>query len=49
VAAELAKDFVDWTDGDHNRKEVLNLFQDWFGRDDDSVVDDLKNDDEIYS
>lgn len=45
VAAGLAKDFVGWTEGDCNRKEVLNLFQDWFGHDDDSVVDDERNDD----
>jgi ankyrin repeat protein len=48
VAAELAKDFVGWTDGDRNREAVLNLFQDWFGRGNDSVVDhdDEKNDDD---
>lgn len=33
-AAELAVKFVDWTDGDRNRKEVMNLFfEDWFGQD----------------
>lgn len=31
LAAELAAKFVSWTDGDRNRKEVLSLFDDWFG------------------
>lgn len=31
LAADLAAKFVGWTDGDRNRKDVLNLFNDWFG------------------
>ena len=31
VAASLAMDFVDWTDGqDEKRQAVLNLFEDWY-------------------
>eukprot|EP00540_Astrosyne_radiata_P020550 CAMPEP_0116858562 /NCGR_PEP_ID=MMETSP0418-20121206/21255_1 /TAXON_ID=1158023 /ORGANISM="Astrosyne radiata, Strain 13vi08-1A" /LENGTH=332 /DNA_ID=CAMNT_0004492525 /DNA_START=14 /DNA_END=1012 /DNA_ORIENTATION=+ len=34
IAASLAKDFVDWG-GDDRRKQVLSLFEDWYGRGDD--------------
>ena len=37
LAADLAKKFVGWKEGDRNRQEVLNLFEDWFGQGD--VID----------
>jgi ankyrin repeat protein len=42
IAAELAAKFVGWTDGDHSRKEVFNLFADWFGQESTSAVDNNK-------
>ena len=38
IASALAEDFVHWTDGDDKRKQVLSLFQDWFGDDDDPIT-----------
>jgi ankyrin repeat protein len=32
IAAQLARDFVDWTEGDKERQQVLDLFGDWFGQ-----------------
>jgi ankyrin repeat protein len=34
IAASLAQEFVDWTNGDERRQQVLSLFEDWYGGDD---------------
>ena len=48
IAANLAKDFVSWTDGADQRKEILSLFQDWYGEDEnDTGDDDNGSDDDI--
>ena len=48
VAAGLAKNFVGWTEGDENRKQVLNLFQDWFGDDEEDLLDESNDDDNDF-
>lgn len=41
VAAALAKEFVDWTKGeDGRRKQVLRLFEDWFGHEESELTTD---------
>mmetsp|Transcript_18089 Transcript_18089/g.27966 ORF Transcript_18089/g.27966 Transcript_18089/m.27966 type:complete len:638 (+) Transcript_18089:104-2017(+) len=55
IAAQLAKDFVGWTEGDENRQQVLSLFEDWYGVNQQSTAsssstleDDDDNDFEFY-
>jgi ankyrin repeat protein len=50
IAASLAQDFVDWTDGDGKRKQVLQLFRDDYwdeGTESDDSAVDINSEEEL--